>query len=66
MNAKIPLFQDRDEGQCAKRSEESFVHTLGIPALAFYLEREAFGHAATFMMATQEEERVGIPDFESP
>ena len=66
MCAKIPVVQDRDEGQHAKRLEASFEHTLRVLGLALYLEREVFGHGATFMMATEEEERIWIPDFQSP
>jgi len=64
--AKKPLVHDRDEGQRAKRLKASFVHALRVLVLALYLEREAFGQTAAFMVATQEEERVWIPDFESP
>jgi len=34
--------------------------------LAFDLERVVFGQEAAFMRAAEEEERVWIPDFESP
>jgi len=64
--AKILFGHDRGEGQCAERLEASFVHALRVLAFALYLERELFGQAATFMMATEEEERVWIPDFQSP
>ena len=64
MCAKIPLVQDRDQGQRAERPEESLIHTLRVLVLALYLEE--FGRATTFIMATEEEERVWIPDFESP
>jgi len=64
--AKIPLVHDRDEGQRAERLEESFVHALRVFALALHLEHDAAGVAARFMMATEEEERIWIPDFESP
>ena len=66
MYAKIPVVQDRDEGKRAERLEESFVHALRVLVLALYLEREVFGHGATFTIATEEEERVWIPDFQSP
>ena len=64
--AKIPFVHDRDERQRAERPEASFVHALRVLVLALYLEREMFGQAATFMMATEEEEGVWVPDFESP
>ena len=66
MYTKIPVVQDRDEGQRAERLEASFVHALRVLGLALYLEREEFGYAATFPIATEEEERVWIPDFQSP
>ena len=66
MYAKIPLGDDRDEGQRAERLEESFVHTLRVFVLALYLECVAFTRAATFITTTEEEEGVRIPDFESP
>ena len=66
MCAKIPLVQDRDEGQCAERLEASLVNALRVLVLALYLERVVVGHAATFMLATEEEERIWIPDFQSP
>jgi hypothetical protein len=34
--------------------------------LALYLEGKVFGQAAAFITATEEEESVWIPDFESP
>lgn len=57
---------DRDEGKRAEQLEASFVHALRVLVLALDLEREAFGHAATFVMAAEEEESVWIADFESP
>ena len=66
MCAKIPLVQDRDQGQRAERLDASFVHALRVLVLALYLERDGFGQGTTFIMATEEEERVWIPDFESP
>jgi hypothetical protein len=64
--AKIPLGDDCDEGKRAERLEASFVHALRVLVLALSLEREVFGQATTFVMATEEEESVWIPDFESP
>ena len=66
MYAKKPLGHDRDKGQRAERLEASFIHALRVLMPALYLEREVVGLAATFLMATEEEERVWIPDFESP
>jgi len=64
--AKIPLGYDRDEGQRAERPEASFVHALRVLVLALYLKRVVGVRAATFLMATEEEERVWRPDFQSP
>jgi len=65
--AKIPLIQDRNEGQRAERLEASFVHALRVLLLALYPERVAVGLiAASMMRATEEEESVWIPYFESP
>ena len=64
--AKKPVVQDRDEGQRAERLDASFVHALRVLVLALYLEREVFAHGATFMAASEEEERVWIQYFESP
>ena len=66
MYAKMPLGHDRDEGQRAERLKASFEYALGVLKLTLHHERKVFGQAATFMMATKEEERVWIPDFESP
>jgi len=64
--AKIPVVQDHDKGQRAERLDASFVHALRVLVLALYLEREPFGHMATFTIATEEEECLWIPDLESP
>ena len=64
--AKITLGHDRSEGQRGERLEASFVHALRVLVLALSRERVVVGRTATFMMATEEEERVWIPDFESP
>ena len=67
MYTKIPLVEDRDEGQRAERLEASFVHALRVLVLALYLEREVFGRApATLITATEEEKRVWIRDFQGP
>ena len=66
MYAKMTLVQDRGEGQRAERLEASFVDALRVLVLALYLKRAVGVRAATFLMATEEEERVWIPDFESP
>ena len=65
MYAKVPLVQDRDEGQRAERLEESFVHAPRVLVLALCHEDVAVGRAAALMMATQEEKRGWIPDFKS-
>jgi hypothetical protein len=64
--AKKLLGDDRDEWQRAERLEASFVHALRVFMLALYLECVAFTRAATFLTATEEEEGVWIPEFESP
>ena len=64
--AKITLGHDRSERQRAERLEASFVHALRVLVLALFHERVLVGQAAAFMMATEEEERIRIPDFESP
>jgi len=66
MNTKIPVVQDRDERHRAERLEASFIHALRVLVLALYLERGRVGHAATVLIATEEEESVWIPDFQSP
>jgi len=38
MYAKIPVVQDRNEGQRAERLEASLVHALRVLVFAFYLE----------------------------
>jgi hypothetical protein len=64
--AKMSLGQDCDEGQRAERLKASFEYALRVLTLTLYHKREVFDQAATFMMATKEEESVWIPDFESP
>jgi hypothetical protein len=60
------LVHDRGEGQGAKRLDTCVVHALGVLVLAFGLEREVVGQVAALMVATEEEERVRIPDLEGP
>lgn len=66
MYAEKLLVHDRGQWQGAKRVHASIVDLLGILMLALEFKREVIGQVATFMVAAQQPQGIGIPDLQRP
>jgi hypothetical protein len=66
MNAQKLFVHDRGERQRAEGLEARLVYAFGVLVLALDLEREVIGQVPALVVSTEEEERVGVPNLESP
>lgn len=66
MDTKKLLVHDGCQGQGAEGFHNSIVELLGILVLALELEGEVVREMAAFVVASQEEEGLGVPDFQRP
>lgn len=66
VNAQELLVHDRRQRQSAKALHARVVDPLRVLVLALELEGEVVGEMAAFVVASEEEEGVGVPDLEGP
>ena len=66
MDAEKLLVHDGCQWQRAKGLHTGIVHLVRILVLAFKLEGEVVGQMSTFVVTTEQPQRVRIPDLERP
>jgi hypothetical protein len=60
------LVHDGGKGERAERVHAGFVNSLRVLVLALKLECEVVRKMATFVVTTEQPQRVGIPDLQRP
>ena len=66
MNAKELLVHNSGEGKTAEGFHAGIVYPFRVLVLALEFEREVISQMPTFMVSSEEEQSVWIPDFERP
>jgi hypothetical protein len=66
MDAQKLFVHDRGERQRAERLEARLIYAFGVLVLALDLECEVIGQVPALVVSAEEEERVGVPNLESP
>ena len=66
VNAKELLVHDRRQRQRTERLNARLVNPFAILVLALQLEGKIIGQVATFVITTQQPERIWIPNLQRP
>lgn len=66
MYAQELLVHDGGERQRAERLHARLVNPIGILVFALEFEGEVIRQMSAFMITTEEEERIWVPDLEGP
>lgn len=66
VNAKKLLVHNSRERKGTERIHAGLVDSLGVFVLAFKLEGEVVGQVATFVVSSQQPERLGVVNLETP
>jgi hypothetical protein len=66
VNAEELLVHDSSKRKAAERLHASIVYPLGVFVLALEFEGKVVGQMPTFVVSSQEEEGLWIPDLERP
>lgn len=66
MNAQELLVHDGSQGQAAEGLHACLIDSLRVLVLAFKLEGEVVGQVTTLVIASQEPQRLGVVDLQSP
>jgi CBS-domain-containing membrane protein len=60
------LVHNRSQRQCAERVHAGFVNRLRVLVLTLQLECEVISQMPTFVVSTEQPERVWVPDLQRP
>lgn len=60
------FVHDSGERERAERVHACFVDPVGVLVLAFQLEREVVRKMPAFVVSSEQEERIGVPDLQRP
>lgn len=66
MNTQELLVHDCSQGQAAERLHTCVIYGLRVLVLAFKLKREVVSQVATFVVTSEQPQRVGVMDLERP